>query len=227
MGILAAGLCGGLLAAPASAGIIITNVQVPYNEGVTLHDGILGSGNSDGIGIAGQIVLTTDTGLLYTWCVDIFHTINIGGSYTYEAAPFVSDNSGSSPATSNPLSLAQLNDIGFIAAYGNTLMSTTPSNDWSAAIQAEIWNIEYHTTATGSAGFMTDLAFLDALLAGPHGSYAGYQIGDPNDQGLFVNQNLYVSTGPNNNPGVPEPLTVTLFAAGLAGIASLRRRKKV
>ena len=218
-------LCAGLLAAPASASIMISNVQVPYSEAVTLHDGILGAGNTDNIGIAGQIVLTTNLGTLYTWCVDLFHTINIGGSYTYDAMSFVSDNSGSSPGTSNPMTASQLNDIGFIAAYGNTLMATTPSNDWSAAIQAEIWDIEYHTTATGSGSFTTDLAALDALLAAPHCCYGGYQIGNQNDQAQYINQNLYVPTGPNNNTGVPEPITLALFGTGLAGLSFLRRRK--
>lgn len=224
--LLASAIGAGLVAAPASASVVISNVQVPYAESITLHDGIFGLGNDHGVGIAGQIVLTTNTGPLYTWCVDIFHTINIGGSYIYEAMPFTTDNSGSSAMTSNPLTFSQINDIGFLAAYGSQLMSTTPSTDWSAAIQAEIWDVEYGTTATGSAAFMADLAALDALLAAPHCCYGGYQIGNLNDQAAYISQNLFVPTGPNNNPGVPEPLTLALFGSGLAGLSFLRRKKQ-
>src|SRR5277367_3672689 len=100
MNMAAATVVGAMvLAVPASATTInITDVEVPYSESVTLTGGTLGG--PDAIGIAGQIVLTTNFGILGTWCVDLFHTINIGGSYTYMTGPLLTDNSGSTPATS-------------------------------------------------------------------------------------------------------------------------------
>ena len=53
---------------------------------------------ADGTYPAVQIVLSTNIGALGVWCVDLFHTINIGGSYTYNPVPLTNDNSGSSPA---------------------------------------------------------------------------------------------------------------------------------
>ena len=161
---LAAAVLAGVmaLAAPASATIInITNVQVPFSEGVTLTGGTIGS---EVIGIAGQFVLTTDIGTLNAWCVDLFHTISLGCSYTYTTGPLLTDNSGSSPGTSNPLSSTQINQIEALAAYGNAVMLSSPSNAFSAALQAAIWDVEYGTTATGSPLFTADLASIVALL---------------------------------------------------------------
>ena len=79
-----------LAAAPsASAALMITNVQVPYYQGITLtstasspaglFDGTIGS--SQAVGIAGQIILTTNIGMLGVWCVDLFRSISLGGNY--------------------------------------------------------------------------------------------------------------------------------------------------
>ena len=208
------------LTAPASAGpILVSNVQVPYYESVTLHDGILGAGNSSTIGIAGQIDLTTNIGPLGTWCVDLFHVVYIGGNYTYYAGPLVTDNTGSSPATSNPLTALQIQTIGKLAAYGNGIMLTSPSNPYSAALQAAIWNTEYQTTATGSAQFELDLADIMTALPGLPAA-GGYQLYNENAQGLYQSQGLFVSK-------VPEPLSLSIFGSGLAGVVAMRRRKKI
>ena len=61
-----------------------------------------------------------------------------------------------------------------------------------------------------------DLAFINANYENFDGG--GYEIGDPNAQGLFVNQQLFVSA--------PEPMTIALFGAGLIGFGALRRRRK-
>lgn len=204
------------LAAPANATVHVTNVQVPYSESVTLHDGIFGAGNSDGIGIAGQIVLTTNIGTLGTWCVDLFHVVYLGGTYDYEPGPLLTDNTGNSPATSNPLSLTQIDEIEALAPYGNGMMKTSPSNPESAAIQSAIWDVEYGTTATGSAAMESDLATIEALL--PHLPVdGGYQLYNQNAQGLFNSQGLFVST--------PEPASLALIGGGLAGLAIGRRKR--
>ena len=207
------------IAAPASASpITVTNVQVPYYESVTLHDGVLGAGNSMSIGIAGQIDLTTNIGLLGTWCVDLLHHISLGGHYTYLPGPLVTDNFGSSPATSNPLTALQLQTIEKLAAYGNGTMATTPSNAFSAALQAAIWDTEYHTTATGSAQFTTALANIMTILP-TLPVFAGYQLYNTDAQNLYQSQGLFVSQ-------VPEPATIGLFCSGLAAAGLLRRRRK-
>jgi hypothetical protein len=215
------------LAAPASAGTItVTYDQLPYNESVTLSGG---SGSPpNGTFEAGQFELTT-TGIpstIYAWCVDLFHTINVGSvNIPYTEIALTTQNNGNSIATSTPLTTTQENDIGALAAYGNAEMLISPSNDFSAALQAEIWDVEYGTTATGSAGMEADLAAINALLIGGKlPVFIGAQLTDQDANGQFLVQNLYLP--PTVSESIPEPATLGLLGLGLAGLGFSRRRKQ-
>jgi hypothetical protein len=107
----------GLTASANATNIDITNVQVPYGlYGVELTGGELPGSSPYSVYLTGEIVLTTQYGALATWCVDLFHDINLGGSYTYMTMPLSTDSSGSKASNSNPLSTQQINDISYLAA---------------------------------------------------------------------------------------------------------------
>ena len=138
---------------PASAGPIdVTYVGIPYGDygDVSLTGGLPAADMTD-LYFTGQIVLTTNDGTLDVWCIDLFHDIYVGaGSYTYSAGP-LSTNNAIPPTALTPEQIALIEAL---SAYGDaTLPGHSDPNDWSAAIQAEIWDIEYGTTAWGTTGF--------------------------------------------------------------------------
>jgi hypothetical protein len=133
----------GLTASAHATNIDITNVQVPYGlYGVVLTGGDLPGSSPYSVYLTGEIVLTTQYGPLATWCVDLFHDIDLGGSYVYTTVPLTTDNDGAMPSNSAPLTTQQIDDISYLATIGTAEMNANPSNDLSAAIQAAIWQVE-------------------------------------------------------------------------------------
>ncbi len=175
---------------------------------------------------------------LYTFCVDLFHSINVGFDNAHDivtgagdaqlayapplvyhiAALTVDSNGPISGVSGSLLTATQIAEIGGLANLGGQLIATDASDlsNKLAAVQGAIWDIEYPAYSV-SAPNSTVQNYLLGYVAN---AYAGrslspvYAIYGPNGQGL-------IPTG-----GVPEPATwaVMLVGFGLAG-ATLRRRR--
>src|SRR5271169_2415971 len=220
---------GGMAAPAFAVGINVDNVQVPYSENTTITGTVDGMKVTDSGVITGQIVLTvnnvgsTTQYTLPVWCVDLFHTINIGGSgYQFNEVPLSTDNSDNPSA----LTSTQIQEIGDLVAYGDAQMLSNPSNAISAEVQAAIWTVEYNNSAIGNnltvgGGDVTSTTVNQVIMAAEaYGGSAGELMGLNGVQGQAYETAAARSIG----SGLPSLLGIAgiLFGANLLGRSKKR-----
>jgi hypothetical protein len=217
----------------------VSNVQVPsggFNIGVNVN------GSATSFYYAGIIAYTINPGMSYdststlvldTFCDDLNHEVGIGSSeqyYTDDADTYLA-----------PLGATLTHDIAGLAYYG---LANSTNAQLDEEVQLAIWEIEYQSeniTAT-DAGLQADVA---TLIAGDSADYsamlaAGFTYGEFESPGCGLTDGtitfedcqiqgqiyIYPSGLPPPNLEAPEPLTLSLFGAGLLGAAGMRRRRK-
>jgi hypothetical protein len=146
---------------------------------------------------------------VFAWCVDVFHYIYLGGdSIVYNEVA---------------LTVPNAEDIQKVAAWGDRQLAAGPNPLISAAVQAEIWDLEYNmeivpgSNPTLEAEVTSINALLPSLPAADGAMLSGgFTGGGPAAQTLYTTK-------------IPEPASLTLFASGLAAVALLgyRRRRRV
>lgn len=193
-----------LLATPAFASFTVTNVEMPYNDLLTIANPNVGEG------YIGQDVLTTSVGTIDAWCIDLYHDIFLGAgqSLAYKFGPITINNDGGT------LTSQQIKEIGGLMVYGDNQLANDPSNDAAAAIQLAIWDVEYGpVTYTGGDTALADLLTTDLDLAPTLSATGVALIALDGQQGLATADR------------VPEPMSLAILGTGLLGLGIVRRRR--
>jgi hypothetical protein len=177
-----------------------------------------------------HVVGTPANQYLWVFCVDLFHTINVGGqspSLTYTSQALTTDNN---PAVSNPphngyglkanvsAEIQYLAHIGIGLANGPTSTTVT---DEVTAIQAAIWELEYGLTAKSSDTIINNYIasfYSNALAVSPGGS--------PAEELYNSVHQSFVDGSPSLTTPVPEPSTWAMMILGFAGFGFIAYRRK-
>ena len=204
------GLCAS--AAPAAAGVIVYNFDqdncsgsgcgLPNYGSVTLTD-ILGGGVNVKIALLGGSGLI-DTGALSG------HTLTFGlaGSPSIAIAGLPSLWTYAGPASYTPGG-----GFGTFNYVINCNAACAPNNPWTAGLDFDITTTSITTASFVDGGTAKDTYFV-ADISNPNG-------------GSALTGRIGASYFGHGTTEVPEPLTLSLFGAGFAGIAAMRRRRKV
>ena len=170
-------------------------------------------------GYAGAIHLTTTSGTVNAWCLDVYDVLAGSGTYTF--TPVSASNVPGVPS----LTSAQIGQIGALIVNGNRLVSSPPegqtANDIGTAIQLSIWSIEYGARPPASLTYSSANATVDSLVttyvsdamagAGQWQPFTGYSaLFYTDDSTLTSNQTLVAA--------VPEASTWAMMLAGFAGL---------
>ena len=170
--------------------------------------------------IAGLIHLTTTSGTVDVWCVDLPDVfIQTGGTYDVGSSALLNGSPGVPSLTAD-----QIGEIGALVEYGTPLVyhpGLYTSDQVAAAIQVAIWEIEYGVNPPMIGGLKYSLPIgspFEASLAAQYLNNVGP--GNPWSE-YFGFKVLYTDQTTNNQTlltTVPEPSTWAMMLLGFAGL---------
>jgi len=111
-----------------------------YSSYTVIGDDITITGPETLYGIAGQIQMTTTTGILDVWCIDVSVYLQNTGDFS------VGTLHTGLLGIPTDITETQLGELGALIAHGDLLVASPPAgftqSDVSAAIQIAIWSVE-------------------------------------------------------------------------------------
>jgi PEP-CTERM motif len=175
----------------------------------------------------------TNGSSIWVFCVDIFHTVGVGGqspNITYSTQTLTTDTNpagGSNPAPhlGYLISSTQSAEIQYLANIGVGLAGTSGNAAQLTGLQAAIWEIEYGLHAQSHTGDATVngwiSTFFNNAVASGNTSPAEelYSTSSPLHQSFVDGQ-------PSLTTGVPEPSTWAMMILGFCGVGFLAYRRK-
>jgi hypothetical protein len=193
----------------------------------TGYNGVTYSGTEYSTAIGLHVASTPASQYLWVFCVDLFHTINVGGqspNLTYTTQTLTTDNNpaGPNPPTHTGYMLpANVSaQIQYLAHLGVGLAGTTGHANEVTAIQAAIWEIEYGLTALSSNSTINNLitTFYNQALASGSTS--------PAEELYNSRHQSFVDGNPSLTTGVPEASTWAMMILGFCGVGFMAYRRK-
>lgn len=218
--------------------VTVSNVQVDWSQGEGTPLNSLG-----GIYYAGPITFTIGGQSVIVWCDDLYNDVYIGSSDQYYETDAHDANAYLyNPALTSAEQTTLDQDIAGLAYEGTVLAKAnalTPAS--GAEIQVAIWELEYpglqDTDTTMSPTFQQNVQGYINLAADDYNTMVSknYTYGELESPTVgCVSQGALTYTNVCQTQGqifvydpVPEPLTLSLFGAGLVGAFAIRRRKKM
>lgn len=199
---------------------VVNSVNVTINY-PSISPGPYGSGQID--------TYLGNTLVAQSWCIDVTHDLLGAGTWNVINAV---DNAGMSNIDNGGgngtlLSWQTLGEMGALAAYGN--LHINDNADISSAVQLAIWSVEYGNAITVTSASPSVQALAATLVFDATNGLLGY---DTNIAWLmYCNRDQQCNQGQlmvlgNGDFRVPEPSTLAIFAAGMAGAAGIGLRRK-
>jgi hypothetical protein len=177
-----------------------------------------------GLTTAGLINLTTASGSVEVWCIDLPNAfVQTGGTYSVGSSAVLNGSPGVPFLTSN-----QIGEIGALVKHGAPMVSNPgpyTAEQVAAALQIAMWDIEYGASAPDGFTYSAALGSpIDAAPPSP-GGLVGQFLADVGpgkawgeDTGFNVLYSNAAPVGQTLLTGAPEPSVWTMMLIGFAGL---------